>query len=415
MRYFCLILLIGLAAGCNLNVDEPLANSQTTTPALYLAWAQQGDLWAYSPDDSSPRRVASGGVVRPYLAPDGQTIAFTRGPEGIPQTLWAVDFNGGRERELVGTDDLLNNEGIGQVGWWDENALYFNTFQIDSAHYSLQPRHNLYRVHAGTGELALIRAPNEGGAFSFDPQHRYIILIYPGTYNVRDGRISMIDPLVLEPPRNLLFFKGVATGAETLFYPEIYWEASGEAVRFAIPNPDLLYASGDNIPTTALWRVPLDAPSNREVIGTLQVDFFGLPSWSPDGAHLVYLKRAPDNPNMLELYLADGDGNNATLYNNGQVGDLSRPRWIDANQFFYIQGEPGTYWLGTIDTSSQRLTETLIFGVRWLDSAHYLYLRQADNGAAVALGALDGAAQPIITIEGAQAETLRYTAVLVDG
>ncbi len=414
MRYFCLMLFISLVAGCNLNADEPLANPQTTTLAVYLSWVQQGDLWVYGPDDSNPRRVASGGVVRPYLAPDGQTIAFTRGPEGTPQTLWAVDFTGGRERELAGTDDLLDDEGIGQVGWWDENALYFNTFQVDNTHYVPHPRHNLYRVHAVTGELALIRAPAEGGNFSFDPQREHIILVYPGTYNVRDGRISMIDPLVLEPPRNLLFFEGVATGAETLFYPEIYWEASGEAVRFAIPDPDLLYASGDNIPTTALWRVPLDAPSNREVIGSLQADFFGLPVWSPDGAHLVYLKRTATSPNRLELYLAEGDGSNAILYNDGQVGNLNRPRWIDERQFVYIQGEPGAYWLGSVDAPPQRLTEKTIFNVRWLSSGHYIYLTPEDGSATIELGALDGVAQPIITIEGAQADTLRYSAVMVD-
>jgi hypothetical protein len=47
--------------------------------------------------DTIPRRVASGGVVQPYIAPDGEHIVFTRGPNGATETLWVVDILGTAE------------------------------------------------------------------------------------------------------------------------------------------------------------------------------------------------------------------------------------------------------------------------------------------------------------------------------
>ena len=76
------IALLLLLTACNLiqsnTASTPLPTADKTA-VLTVAWVEAGNLVVWRQGDSLPRRIASGGVVRPYLAPDGQHVAFTRG------------------------------------------------------------------------------------------------------------------------------------------------------------------------------------------------------------------------------------------------------------------------------------------------------------------------------------------------
>lgn len=71
-----------------------------------IAYAQFVDgepqIWTMAPDGSDPRRITAGLDAQPAWSPDGTTIAFQRTGAAIFGDIWAVDADGGNERQLVG-------------------------------------------------------------------------------------------------------------------------------------------------------------------------------------------------------------------------------------------------------------------------------------------------------------------------
>ena len=108
----CAALLLLLTA-CSLSANQAHAALTPTLPAapaapLTVAWAENGDLMTWTSANPTPRRIASGGVIRPFLAPDGAQVAYLRGPEGQAFSLWISDTPGSTERQLLDTAALTN-------------------------------------------------------------------------------------------------------------------------------------------------------------------------------------------------------------------------------------------------------------------------------------------------------------------
>jgi hypothetical protein len=354
IRVLLAVLFLSLNA-CTLAQQPTAAPTLTVTSAFTVAWIENGDLMSWQQSTGEVRRIASGGVVRPYIAPDGQHVAFTRGPQGVSESLWVVDTVGTAEQEIASRDTVRPVSGgrplIGQVGWLDDDTLYFNT--LAQTTNDLSARDDLYRAEIRTRELALILPPSEGGAFTFSPDRQHIVTVYAGTYNRRDAVIRVLDPLG-QSQANLLFFDGVSTAASYKFYPEIFWTPDSSAVYVALPDPDLVYDES-TAPATELWHLPIDVPSNRELIGSVEASFFGLPRWSFDNAALVFMRRAEGGAdNTFELFIADSNGENPQLYVTGEAGSLEPPQWIDGTAHFLFQ-QDDALWLGSVNGAPQRL------------------------------------------------------------
>jgi hypothetical protein len=366
-------------AACSLSaapVVTPSPIPASPAESLVVAWVENGSLVVWRQGESLPRRVASGGVIRPYLAPDGEHIAFTRGPGGEPQSLWVVDTGGQAEKELVPNDRLRPFQGgrpvIGEVAWLDNEVLYFNTGQVYATGQERQD--DLWRANQRTREVVMILPRTDGGHFAISPDRGQIALAYPGTYGRRDGRIRLIDPLGQEDARDVLYFVGVSTGAEYKFYPELFWEADSSALLTAIPASDLVY-DDVNSPPVDLWRLGVDG--SREHSGDAAASFFGLPQWAENGFGLAYLRRMEAaTSSRFELVVANGDGSDAVRYITGEVGSLQPPRWLPgSNRFVYVQGDPGTYWLGRQGTPPRRLPDdrSVMFSPVFVGDDLYVY------------------------------------------
>ena len=339
---------------------------------LVVAWVEKGNLFARTGADVPVQLTTTRDAIAPYLSPDGRRVAYLHGDNGLPTGLSLVDFSDGKVHDLVipknlstGINDPLL---ISQLGWLDHSSLYLNTAQNTS--FGQDRRDDLWRINIQTGEVTLLLPPGEGGAFSISPNQKWIAVISAGTYDHGAAHIRLIDAAT-GSLQEILSFPAVSTGSEYRFYPQVFWEADSRAFRAAIPDKDLIYDEV-NSPPVVLWHFGVDGSSEK--IGSVSASFFGLPSWSDDGNHLAYLRRAGEvTNNQFDLFLADGDGDNPVKYASGEAGSFGFPIWIpNSMQFIYAQGEPGTYWLGSLDVQPVRLAEQM-FNLTFLENQQIVY------------------------------------------
>jgi Tol biopolymer transport system component len=341
-KYACLILIF-FAIGLSVRAQE--ATPSALPDNLAVAWVENGNLVVWTTADGT-QQLVSEHVITPYLSPDGEHIAFTRGAEGFPDNIWLAALEETDSRELIAVDALPTNDDeallTGQLSWFDSATLYFNTTR--RSEYGQDRRDDLWTVHIDSGEAVMLLPPGEGGAFSFSPDHRYIAVTNPGIYDGADGFIRIINTQTATQ-ENSLSFAAVSTGSEYRFYPEVFWEVDSSALRVAIPDKDLIYDE-EGSPPVALWRLGVDG--SQEQIGSADASFFGLPRWSDDAAFMTYLRRVGDQTsNRFELVVAYGHGENRMIYASGEAGSLGVPTWLPRSvQFVYPQGQPGEYWLG---------------------------------------------------------------------
>lgn len=402
----CLVLI----GGCTLNRTESPAPSDTPTstptgsPAsayssLIVAWSVGGDLFVWRGSEAAfPRRVASGGVIRPFIAPDGQQIAYLRGPGGDPRSLWVIGVGGGSERQVIDGAWLAMGDStrrIGQVIWsHDAQTIYFNTVTGDGI--DTRPAEDLWRVDAATGAAERILEDGRGGQITLSPDGTAIALARAGEYSGAPGRVWLYD-IPNELLLGLFEFPAVATASEYRWYPELTWLPDSTALRMAIPDSDLVY--GGEVADTALWSVPIVTDLTPPTqIGTVEADFFGLPRFSADGAWITFIqRRATLDQTDLTLMIAAGDGTQPVAYDSGTVGTLGVPAWSASGAWFtYTNGNPGEMWIGGPGGTPLRFPAEDIAarGVVWADPSTYVILAGDDAGYTLRVGLLDIPAAP---------------------
>ena len=371
--------------GCNLDQARPITKLKTTE-SLVVAWVDSGNLIVWRQGEENPRRVASGGVIRPYVSPDGQRIAYTRGPNGRAETLWMVDTAGTTEFLTVGEGNprIFRNGAsqIGDVAWFDATTLYINTFTGRDA--DIKFNDDLYRVNARTREVSLILPAGQGGQFAISPDNTQIATVSAGTYGRQDARISVVDPLAIDGATNLLFYIGVATGSEGVFHPRIQWAEDSQSILVAIPDADLIYSESEtNVPPTRLWQLPVDTPSDRNLMGSVRASFFGLPTWSDSDTQMLYLRRTPES-NEFTVVLADANGDNPSDYLTGESGTIELPQWLpNSNRFIYTLENLGNVMIGEGGKDPELLSQEVVYSPKFITDDVYVFVTSqaiATNG-----------------------------------
>lgn len=395
------VLLVAVVA-CNLvAVPTPDAVPVQTEAGtrLVVAWAEGGNLYVWQTGDTASRRVASGGVVRPYVAPDGQVVVFTRGTNTTPESLWMVEIDGNGEAELIGKDQERTYRAgvnwIGDVLWFSESVLYFNTLAQSLPNYS--PRDDLYRANVRTREVSLILGAGRGGRFAFSPDRTRIALARAGGYGKQDGRIAVIDPLGQSRAVDLLYYTGVATGAHMPFYPPLFWDNESEHVYAVVPDPDLLYsdtAEATARPPTRLWQLPIRTPSQRRTLGTVQASFFGLPALNPFAQTWLYLARMPAS-NTFTIQISALDGSNPRTFTSGTVGTFSAPEWVDGSTAFYYTLATGNVYASDGVEEPYRLTDDNAYSPHFVRPDTLVYVAMQGNAPSLRVMVIGQAPQTI--------------------
>ncbi len=384
-----LALLLALA-GCSLPTASPTItpvppHTPIPTASLTSVWVDGGSLLAWRTGDDLPRRIAAGGVIQPWLSPDGQRVAFTRGPGGAATSLWVADVGGVAERQLAGPDTLnsatpagLRRE-IGQVAWVSADTLLFNTVFVPLEPMPASGKAaDLWRADVRRGAAARLLEDGAGGDFAISPDGQRIALVWPGFYGQEPGRVWLAG-LDGTPQRDLLIFEAVATASEYAFYPALHWLPDSSALLVAIPEPDLIYPPEEGAAprTASLWRLPVEGAPQQ--LNALPASFFGLPRWSPDGAWLTVLEIVgPREDNRVRLMLAAGDGGNPVSILEGSVGALETPRWSAAG-YTYAAPTAGALWLGIPGQAPARIPSANepAFAPRWADASLLVYASSA--------------------------------------
>jgi hypothetical protein len=393
-----LIALAVILAACSLNTRAHNSTPSPTPPAaaydvpLTVAWVENGELWTWHSADPVPRRIASGGAIRPFISPDGGQVAYLRGPGGDPRSLWISDTPGASERQLVDAAALVPGDSTRRL-WqmvWVGETIYFNT--VTGEQIGTRTADDLWRVDTITGTVARLLPDGDGGRIFPAPDGSRLALAAAGEYTQpgeaprAPGVIAVYDPATGQ--RTLKFeFPAVATASQWRWYPELRWLPDSSGVRAAIPAPDLVYGEGP----TALWWIPVMGDPVQS--GTVDADFFGLPSFSADGAWIAYMQRrtSPQQEDFT-LMLAAYDGTGAAAYAEGAVGALGAPEWLPgAAQFVYITGTTGEMWIGGPGGPPVRFpaADVLVHDITWADANTYVFSTPSDGAFALEFGLSD--------------------------
>ncbi len=334
LRFACAFALCFCLFGCELRFGALPTATPTATPTptsrLLVVWTADGDLFAWRDDAPTPRRLAIGGAITPILAPDGRHVAFTRGSQSQPDSLWIVGIDGLGAQEIAVVSDIRAQ--IRQVAWLDEQTLYFNTQQPTPS--GAAANDDLYRFELG-GYRSLILPPGAGGHFAIAPDGQSIAVVSTGIYDMLKGRVALLDPLGARV-REALTFTAVNTPDQPPFYPPLEWSDDGAFVRVPIPDHD-----GKRV---TLWRA---APNgDAGIFGYVTAERDGLPRWSGD--QMLYLQTIPAG---ADLFIADANGENAQIYASGTI---SEPCWLpDGEHFAYFAD--GYLWIARRGEAALRL------------------------------------------------------------
>jgi hypothetical protein len=404
-----LAVLALLPAACTLATSQPTATPASATLApdlsgapLTVAWAAGGDLFTWHSNDTLPRRIASGGVIRPFLSPDGAWVAYLRGPDGDPRTLWVSDTPGANERQLIDATALpvgdTSRRLLETVWSADSGTLYFNTLTGESM--NIRPADDLWRVAVRTGTAERLLGDGEGGALALSPDGSYLALASAGDYTQpgeplrTPGRVAFYT-LATRQRRVALEFAPVATASERRWTPGLCWMPDSSGVHVAIPPAKLVYGGG-NGSMTALWWLLVAGDAIQT--GQVDADFFGLPAFSADGAWIAYLQRrtTPDQ-STITLRVAQNDGANATAYLEGPVGTLTVPEWLPGSaRFVLVNGAPGTRWIGGPGGTPVRFPAegVVVDEITWAGEDTYVFSSSAGQVFTLHWGQVDGTAPP---------------------
>ncbi len=326
----------------------PTAPKALPAPSLIVVWAAGGNLFAWRERDQSLHQIASGAVIRPYLSPKGDQVAFTRGSQGNAISLWVVGSDGVGEQQVVDPNVIKSirngHPQINRIAWLDDQTIYFNTLQQYASGNANDD--DLYRAQIGSPPQ-LILPPGAGGDFAISPDESRIAVIRAGQYDMQKGEVDLLDPLGVKVDKKMTF-TALRTPDEVPYYPPLAWSADSSTVRVPIPD-----RASDRV---ALWKIPVSG-GNSAIFGYITAAPQGLPLWSASGDWMVYLRDGSNG--HTDLMLADDDGGNPVLYDNGSIANR---HWLP-NSDLFAYDLAGAIWIGQRNQQPRKLIDAPVQGV----------------------------------------------------
>ncbi|KAB2864534.1 MAG: hypothetical protein F9K46_04615 [Anaerolineae bacterium] len=178
--------------------------------------------------------------------------------------------------------------------WLDETSLVFST--VDFAEPYGMPAYNLFHLAINTAELTEVLAFGKSGAIAPSPNRQYLVILKPGEYSDPDrpGEITVIDSTTFQPVNDGFEFPAVATAAEYLWVPTIFWKADSTGFVFGLPDQDLVYSIEQTSPSSICYMTPDDQPTRCQEYA---FEFWGMPIFNDQLTRVAYAQRSGSGVN----------------------------------------------------------------------------------------------------------------------
>lgn len=178
--------------------------------------------------------------------------------------------------------------------WLGETSLVFST--VDFAEPYGMPAYNLFHLNINTTELTEVLPFGEGGAIAPSPNRQYLVILKPGEYSDPDrpGEITIIDSTTFQPVSDGFEFPAVATAAEYLWVPTIFWKEDSTGFAFGLPDPDLIYNLEQTPPSSICYMTPDAQPARCQEYA---FEFWGMPVFNDQLTRVAYAQRSGSGVN----------------------------------------------------------------------------------------------------------------------
>jgi len=285
-----------------------------------LSWSPDGNLVAYSdhPDPSEPasifllsldssevRRLTSPrgsvGDYNPAFSPDGRTLAFNRGSQGVT-SIYTVPVSGGEEQRLV--------SGV-QFGWglaWTPDGRHI----VFARASWLADAGWLWKIPRGGGDPERLQFGQEAVEPSI--QGNRLVYAHP-TANINIWRRRLNSMASAGPPDRFIYSTRMESGPQ--FSPD------GSKIAFESTR------SG----AYEVWMCRSDGT------GVVQLTRFnsstGSPRWSPDGRQIAFDSRAPGN---ADIFVVDSEGGSPRRLTSEPSSEVV-PSWSRDGRWIYFASD----------------------------------------------------------------------------
>ncbi len=356
---------------------------------LRVAYTDDGNLWVVEKGQGPVQLTDTGGISDVRISDDGEWIAYVvRDPDQDTADLHSVRFDGSSLRLLLDEgsfDALYPLEGFihTTLSTMDflpgTKTLLFNTRGVFEGP-GLAKNDDLLSINVETGRFTPLLPRGEGGDFTASPAGDQIALARPDSLSFVDANGANLRPDVLS-------FSFVITYSEYFFYPLPVW--SDNSVVLPVPQQDPFFAAE---PAT-VWSVNGEIQVIAEPTGDLFVPQRELPIVSPDGMHLAYFQEV-DEPGEQRLVIERLDNGEQVIYD---TGSLQWKGWgPDSYLFAYTKGSGLDLYLGDLLGEPEPLGSGT--GLRWVNASEYLYLAGVPGSWTLTLADLDGNRMPLAII-----------------
>jgi hypothetical protein len=317
--------------------------------------------------------AATGDVTLARISPDGEQVAYVRGADMFPASLWVVQRDGSGARELMSAADLnaaaAVTDALGNIPYQVEwvpgrtHLLAVSTRPVFDG-LGLMLNEDLILVDTLSGVRTALLAPGMGGRFVFSRDGNQIAL-------VKTDRIDLVNLDGSNRRDAVLDYTPVVTYSEYAYYANPLWSADGGSLRVAIPPAKAL---DDPSQPATLWRISTDG-SPAALLGSVMVAPLTSLVFSPDLNRIAYLTSS--GAGSFDLYIAAADGSGASRYTNTAGRFIA---WLPtSDRFVYYDNGADSPLLGTVEAMSVSLTDAaVVTDVKFLPDGRVVFL--ARNG-----------------------------------
>jgi hypothetical protein len=350
--------------------EEPFGPSAE----LRVVYTDAGNVWLISGETPAVQLTSSGQAYRVLISSDGERIVYLQRPpnQSLPSDVRVVHADGTHDASLMSPeqwDSLYPLQGfdhndVSQIAFIPgTHRLLMNTKAVANAP-GLFKYNDVLELNTDTGELTTVFEPGVGGGFSISPDGSHMALVQPEAVS-----LAAVDGSDLHA--NVITYPAVTTYSEYQYYAQPIWRPDSTGFGVAIPSPDPLAARTSG----TIWSV--SSPDGTATqLGQIGGDFFFIqtgaaPSLSPDQEWVAFLRPGAASSSPPNLVMAHPDGSALGNYDQGQI------RWEgwspNAVRFAYGSGGPFEVYIGVPEAPRLQIGQGT--DLRWLNDDQFLYLQ----------------------------------------